>query len=76
MASWVWAVVGRVVQWVWSQSWAAASSRVTSTNGGAFSGIGHVSGETAGSTPKSILIRNTAITLSACRRFLLLGVVH
>ncbi len=48
----------------------------TSINGGAFTGIGYVSGETAGSTPKSVLIRDTAITLSAPRRFLRLRVVH
>ena len=42
----------------------------TSVHGAAFSGSGCVSGETAGSGPKSVLVRDTATTLSAPRRFM------
>lgn len=48
----------------------------TSVNGSAFSGIGYVSGETTGSALKSVLIRDTATTLSSPRRFLRLRVTR
>jgi hypothetical protein len=48
----------------------------TSANGAAFSGIGYVSGETPGSSLKSVLVRDTATTLSAPRRFIRLRAVH
>lgn len=48
----------------------------TSTNGGAFSGSGYVSGETAGNSLKSVLIRDSATTLTEPHRFLRLRVIH
>jgi uncharacterized repeat protein (TIGR03803 family) len=48
----------------------------TSVQGAAFSGIGYVSGETPGSSLKSVLVRDTATTLSAPRRFMRLRVTR
>ncbi|OYV04682.1 MAG: hypothetical protein CFE26_15590 [Verrucomicrobiales bacterium VVV1] len=48
----------------------------TSVHGAAFSGVGYVSGETAGNSLKSVLIRDTATTLSAPRRFMRLRVTR
>lgn len=48
----------------------------TSTNGAAFSGTGYVSGETLGNSVKSVLIRDSATSSSAPRRFIRLRVVH
>ena len=47
-----------------------------SVQGAAFSGIGYVSGETPGSSLKSVLVRDTATTLSAPRRFMRLRVTR